>query len=235
MRLWKCIARRKRLWLQVTALILGTFLAGGASALTVSGAVRQKTRSRVRTVEDLRDAGETFDCVLVLGCKVYPDGRLSDRLADRVQVALDALEAGLSDTLLVSGDHRTDSYDETGAMKAYAVAHGISSERVFEDHDGYSTYESVWRAKNVFGAKKVLIVTQEYHLYRALYLAEKLGLEAYGVAADLRTYAHRFRHGIREVLARCKDVYFGLKQPLPEVSGGNWDLHGNGDDTVEHR
>ena len=214
MRLWKCIARRKRLWLQVTALILGTCLAGGASALTVSGAVRQKTRSRVRTVEDLRDAGETFDCVLVLGCKVYPDGRLSDRLADRVQVALGALEAGLSDTLLVSGDHRTDSYNETGAMKAYAVAHGISSERVFEDHDGYSTYESVYRAREVFGARRVLIVTQEYHLYRALYIAQSLGLDAYGLSADRRPYRGELWRQCREVLARYKD-YFTAGRGVP--------------------
>lgn len=235
MRFSGLVGKRKRLWLQVTALILGTCLAGGVSALAVSGAVRNKTRSGLRTVDDLRNAAETFDCVLVLGCKVYPDGRLSDRLADRMQVAVEAFLAGLSDALLVSGDHRSDSYNETGAMKTYAVENGVPSERVFEDHDGYSTYESIWRAKNVFGARKVLIVTQEYHLYRALYLAEKLGLEAYGVPADLRSYANQLRHGAREVLARCKDVYFGLKQPLPEVSDGSWDLHGNGDDTVEHR
>ena len=207
----------------------------GAMALCISAALCAKVRARITTPQALADAGEPYDCVLVLGCAVYEDGRLSPMLADRVSTGAELVQAGVSDTLLVSGDHRTDAYNEVDAMKRYAVELGIPSERVFQDHDGYSTYESIARLKQVFGARRVVIVTQRYHLYRALYLAEKLGLEAVGVAADRQSYSGSVTRGLREVLARCKDVYFGLVQPEPEVLGDPISLDGNGDLTADAR
>ena len=114
------------------------------------------------------------------------DGTPSDMLYDRVSVSA-KVYAALGDTpLLMSGDH-TGDYNEVGVMKSLAVEMGIPSEDVFLDHEGYSTYESLYRAKAVFGAKKIIIITQEYHLHRALYIARELGMEAVGVSADLRT------------------------------------------------
>ena len=224
--------------------MLGAILCGclvfclvvGGMLFSISAAVCNKVQKQVMTVEELENAGETYDCVLVLGCAVYRDGRLSAMLSDRVLTGAELLFAGVSDTLLMSGDHRTDDYNEVGAMKDFAIGQGVPSERIFQDHDGYSTYDSIARLKTVYGAKKVVIVTQEYHLYRALYLAEKLGIDAVGVAADRpEGYNKKLYRNTREILARCKDVYYGLKQPAPEVLSTAVDLSGSGDLTAESR
>ena len=122
---------------------------------------------------------------------------------------------------------------EVGAELAwdYAVEAGIPSEDVFMDHAGFSTYESMVRAKEVFQAKKIIIVTQEYHLNRALYLAHKLGLEAYGVPADLRNYSGQFKRDIREIAARCKDFALGAFKPKPTYLGDIIPISGDGNAT----
>lgn len=97
------------------------------------------------------------------------------------------------------------------------------------DHAGFSTYESLCRAKEVFGAKRIVIVTQEYHLYRALYIAEGLGLEAYGVAADGQTYAGQSMRDFREILARVKDFGTTMLKPEPTYLGEVISISGNGD------
>jgi vancomycin permeability regulator SanA len=131
----------------------------------------------------------------------------------------------------MSGDHGQVEYDEVNAMKKYAMDAGIPSEDVFMDHAGFSTYESMYRAKEVFGAKKIIIVTQEYHLYRAIYAAEQMGMEVYGVNADYRSYSGQFARDVREVLARVKDWMTGECKPLPTYLGEKIDISGNGDVT----
>lgn len=219
-------------WLFV--LLLGFGMLGG-SVLAVSGAVKRTGRARVYAPDEISLLEGEFDCVLVLGCRVYADGRMSDMLTDRVLTGIEVIESGACDTLLMSGDHRTDAYDEPSAMKAFAVKKGIPSSRVFLDHDGYSTYDSIARYKEIYGGGRVVIVTQEYHLYRALYLADKLGIDAVGVSADRRGYARQGEREIREILARCKDVYLGLAQPDPEVLGDAVLLSSNGDASAEAR
>lgn len=174
-------------------------------------------------------AMEDVDCVIVLGCQVREDGSLSDMLRDRLDRALELYEQGAAPKLLMSGDHGQTNYNEVGAMKAYAIEQGVPSGDVFMDHAGFSTYETVYRAKEVFQAQKVLIVTQNYHLQRALYIAEKLGLEAYGVSADLHTYQNQWSRELREVLARCKDVAKCAIQPKPTYLGEPIPISGNGD------
>ena len=122
-------------------------------------------------------------------------------------------------------------YDEVNAMKQYAIENGVPSEHVFMDHAGFSTYETVYRAKEIFEADKVIIITQEYHFYRALYIAEKLGLEAYGVSADLNKYAGQSMRDFREVLARCKDWAMCIFKPEPTYLGESIPVNGNGDVT----
>ena len=131
----------------------------------------------------------------------------------------------------MSGDHGREHYNEVGAMKNYALERSVPSENVFMDHAGFSTYETMYRAKEIFKAKKVVIVTQEYHLYRALYIARQLGLEAYGVAADVRTYGGQSMRDAREVLARCKDFALCLFKPEPTYLGDPIPVSGNGDVT----
>ena len=152
-------------------------------------------------------------------------------LADRLATGVALKQAGVSTKLLMSGDHGQEEYNEVAVMKQYAIEKGVTSEDVFMDHAGFSTYDSIYRAKEIFGAKKVLIVTQEYHLYRALYVAEEIGMEAYGVPADTRTYFGQTKRDIREVLARVKDFFMVCAQAKPVYLGEVISLSGSGDVT----
>ena len=171
---------------------------------------------------------EEIDCILVLGCGVKPDGNPSDMLADRIRRGVELYQAGAAPKLLMSGDHGREEYNEVGTMKKIAVGEGIPDSDVFMDHAGFSTYESMARARDVFGAKKVLIVSQRYHLYRAVYIARALGLEAYGVPADYHTYRGQTVRDLREVLARGKDLALSVLQPPPTYLGDTIPIDGDG-------
>ena len=200
-------------FLRVGCALLCVGILLGSMGLILSSAVRRKTQERILTAEQISALGEDFDCILVLGCLVRDDGSLSHMLEDRVTVGVSLYHAGICDTLLMSGDHQSDSYNEVDPMKAAAEAMGVPTEAILTDPLGLSTYDSIKRVLSEFEGKRIVIVTQQYHLYRALYVAEKLGLDAYGVSADLRPYSKQWTRDVREVLARCKDVYFALKQP----------------------
>lgn len=188
-------------------------------------------RTRILTPEEIAETERDFDCILVLGAGVKANGDPSDMLRDRLEVGIELYELGASDRMLMSGDHMQHDYDEVGVMKRYAVDAGVPSERVFLDHAGLSTYDSLYRAARLYGAKKVLIVTQEYHLYRALYIAKSLGMEAYGVSASLRPYRMQTVRDIREIAARVKDALLCIGQPPSTYLGVSVDLSGNGNDT----
>lgn len=160
---------------------------------------------RIYSVKAMR--GSQADCILVLGAGLKPDGSPSDMLRDRLSFACDLWEEGVSDTVLVSGDRASESYDEVTAMKNYLLAHGVPEEAILEDPKGYSTSESLKRAKDVFGYENVVVVTQRYHLYRALYIAQKTGLDAKGVNSDPYTYRGQVLRDIREFAARIKDFF----------------------------
>ena len=216
--------------------ILGILLLTAvAAAAGIDCAVILKTRDRILEEDkaNLKDA----DCILVLGAGVRADGTPSHMLTDRLIVGIRLYERGAAPKLLMSGDHGQEDYDEVNTMKAYAVSDGVLPEDVFMDHAGFSTYESLIRARDVFGVKRVIIVTQTYHLYRALWLAEALGMEAVGVSADLRTYIGQSLRDTREVAARCKDFIAGLIQPKPSYGGASIDIHGDGgvtDDKIRY-
>ena len=169
------------------------------------------------------------DCILVLGCGVRDDGTPSDMLRDRLDRGIELYQLGASDRLLMSGDHGQVEYDEVNVMKQYAMDDGIASSDIFMDHAGFSTYESMYRAKEIFGADKILIVTQEYHLYRALYIAKQLGIDAYGVSSDYHVYAGQFLRDGREILARNKDFLMTITKPEPTYLGEAIPISGNGD------
>ena len=183
------------------------------------------TSPAIVTVDTIPDTAD-YDCILVLGAGVRADGTPSDMLRDRVTVAVELYHA-TGAPLLMSGDH-TGDYNEVGVMKALAVEMGVPSEDIFLDHEGYSTYESIYRAKGVFGAETILIVTQEYHLHRALYIARELGMEAEGVSADLRPYRKQARYTLREHLARFKDLFTVAKGDYEGHLDPPVDLDGDG-------
>ena len=192
--------------------------------------VKAVARKRIITADKALEL-QDVDCILVLGCKVKADGEPSPMLLDRLITGTELYKNGAAPKLLMSGDHGRETYNEVDVMKNYALSNGIPSEDVFMDHAGFSTYDSIYRAKYIFQAKKVIIVTQEYHLQRALYLAHKLGLEAYGVPADLREYSGQLKRDIREIAARCKDFALGAFKPKSTYLGEIIPISGNGNVT----
>ena len=189
--------------------------------------VYNRTELKIVDADGAEAFEEPFDCILVLGAGVRADGSPSHMLEDRLEIGIEMYFAGASERLLMSGDHMSPDYNEVGVMKSHAMSAGVPAEVIFLDHAGLSTYESIWRAKEIFGAKRILVVTQKYHLYRALYVADALGLEAYGVSADLRPYTAQIVRDIREVAARVKDFILSYAQPQAQYVGDPIDLTGN--------
>lgn len=171
------------------------------------------------------------DCIIILGAGVREDGSPSHMLEDRLKRGIELYDLGCSDTVLMSGDHGRVEYDEVNTMKAYALDREVPVDRIFMDHAGFSTYDSLYRAKEIFGADKVIIVTQKYHLYRALAIADSLGIEAIGVPADLRTYYGQLTREAREVAARVKDFFYIVFQPEPVVLGETISFEDSGEVT----
>lgn len=220
--------KKKKLLRSLLIIMLCLAVVGTVTMFVVNAHVKSVGKEHLLTVDEAAKL-EDVDCIIVLGCQVKDDGSLSHMLRDRLMRGLELYEAGAAPKLLMSGDHGREDYDEVGAMKNYAIENGVPSEDVFMDHAGFSTYETVYRAKEIFKADKVIIVTQEYHLYRALYIAEKLGVEAYGVSSDLNTYAGQSMRDFREVLARCKDWAMCIFKPEPSHLGEVIPVSGNGD------
>lgn len=220
--------RRIGIWVKRVSICL--FCLGIVGILTVFGLssyMKNHTAERILSAEEAADMD--VDCILILGCGVREDGTPSLMLGDRLETGIALYEAGASEKLLMSGDHGRKEYDEVNTMKDFAMERGIPSEDIFMDHAGFSTYDSMYRARDVFCAEKIIIVTQAYHLPRALYVAEKLGLEAYGVAAlDVNYHGQMYRE-LREILARAKDFCSAWLQPAPKYLGEAIPVSGNGD------
>jgi len=210
-------------------LLLVTAVIGSFSALGVSAYVKSDAEDKIITPEQAEKLDDV-DCIIVLGCYV-DDTEPSPMLEDRLKVGIQLYNMGVSSKILMSGDHGQEDYDEVNAMKQYAIDNDIPSENIFMDHAGFSTYESMYRAKEIFKAEKVVIVTQKYHLYRSIYVAEELGLEAYGVSSDLQNYIRQSSYDMREILARDKDFFQTIIKTKPTYLGDEIPVSGNGDVT----
>lgn len=176
---------------------------------------------------------KTYQVGIVLGAKVYPDGGLSGMTKDRTDRAIQLYESGKVERLLVSGDHGTKGYDEVNSMKDYLLKAGVPAEDIFLDHAGFDTYDSIYRARDIFEVQSAVIITQEFHLPRALFIANSLKLEAVGVPADIQNYGHMERVLLREKLAVVKawgnvmlgsaPQFLGEKIPITGESKMSWD------------
>ncbi len=195
--------------------------------------VRISTNKQIIKENDYTELSDV-DCIIILGAGIWGD-KPSPMLEDRLLEGIKLYQNGASDKIIMSGDHGRKEYDEVSIMKNYAIEKGIPSENIFMDHAGFSTYESIYRAKDIFQAKKIVIVTQKYHLYRALYIANQLGLEAYGVGADPRQYVGEIYIEIREILARDKDFIKCIFKPEPTYLGDTIPVSGNGDITNDSK
>lgn len=176
------------------------------------------------------DSVPEADAVLILGARVHSDGNVSLMLNDRLTTGYELFEKGKAPKIIVSGDHGRKEYDEVNAMKSFLKEKSVPPEDIFMDHAGFSTYESLYRARDIFQVRKVIIVTQEFHLTRALFIARELGLEAYGVAADKHIYhTVMLRSELREILARNKDFLTAkIVKPLPKYLGDVIPVTGDG-------
>ena len=228
------MAKGKKTLLTVIFVLLILGLVGCLALLGINLWVTGSVRERILTQEQAAQL-QNVDCVVVLGCQVRSDGTPSHMLEDRLKRSVALYELGAAPKLLMSGDHGREGYDEVDTMKHYAVDAGVPSQDVFMDHAGFSTYETVYRAKEIFGAKKIIIVTQQYHLYRAMYIAKAMGLEVYGVAADYRQYSGQFPRDVREVLARVKDFGMTIFWPEPTYLGETIPISGNGELTHDDK
>lgn len=228
----RALQGRKTMVMKITLCVIAVLcLCVGIYAVAVDAYIRSSSGKYILTSDEAAALGNT-DCILVLGAGVHGE-TLSHMLEDRVKTGITLYEKGASPKILMSGDHGREDYDEVNAMKNYAKKAGVPSEDIFMDHAGFSTYESMYRAKEVFCAKKVIIVSQQYHLYRAIYVARSLGLEAYGVDAQLRPYAAdtNIFNTLREFLARNKDFLYVRLHPSPTYLGEAIPINGNGDST----
>ena len=222
--------KKKRLLIATLITLISLAFIG---AVTVFGTNAYVKKSVAENIISPTEAAELdgVDCIIVLGCQVKDNGQPSDMLADRLKRGIELYEQGAAPKIIMSGDHGRAEYDEVNTMKQVAIDSGVPSSDVFMDHAGFSTYESMYRAKEIFEADKVIIVTQEYHLYRALYIAEQLGIEAYGVSSDYHTYRGQSSREVREILARCKDFVKTIFKPEPTYLGETIPVSGDGDMT----
>ncbi len=162
-----------------------------------------------------------IDYIVVLGAGIRR-GKPSPMLEDRLKTGISLYNNDISNKILITGDHMNDDYDEVTVMKNYLLEHGIPEEDIITDNYGISTYDSIYRVKNVYKSNKVVIVSQRYHLYRALFLSDNLDLESYGVEADLRYYYGQWYREIREILARNKDFIKGIIKPKAVYTAFNY-------------
>jgi SanA protein len=175
--------------------------------------VNARTAGRIYT-----NAGEVppAPVALVLGAGLWRDGSPTPALYDRVATAVDLYRAGRVKKLLMSGDNRFVNYNEPAAMKKLAIQLGAPAEDIVLDYAGRRTYDSCYRAKEIFGVRQVVVVTQRFHLDRALFLCDALGVESVGVIADRRVYQTLRWWELREVLATAGAWWdVNVRHPVP--------------------
>lgn len=217
---------------KIIRLLLIIIVTGLSCALTINIEVINTTKNQIIEISEIGDDND-YDCILVLGAGVR-NGEPSKMLKERLDTGIEIYNRGLISTFIMSGDHGQVNYDEVNVMKNYALDSDIPSSSVFMDHAGFSTYDSLYRAKYVFGVKKILIVTEKYHLYRALFIANSLGIEAKGVDATKEIYYGQMRRDIREFLARNKDFFKSLIKPKSKYVGTSISLDQDGDVTNDN-
>ena len=222
--------KKKKILIIGLVVLICLAIIGIVTVICVNSHVKSVGGHNIITPEEAAELKDV-DCIVVLGCQVKDDGKPSDMLADRLRRGIELYNQGVAPKIIMSGDHGQKEYDEVNTMKQVAVDAGIPSNDIFMDHAGFSTYESLYRAKEIFEADKIIVVTQKYHLYRTMYIAEKLGIEAYGVNADYHTYWGQSNREAREILARCKDFIKTIFKPEPTYLGDAIPVSGDGDIT----
>ena len=192
----------KKILLVLGVILLTVFV----YAMGINYYVKYTVMDRIKDTDEIKDV----DTIIVLGAKVHDDGRLSLMLKDRLDKTIEVYKELNIKKIIVSGDSENSDYDETSWMKQYLISNGIPEDNIIVDIYGISTYDSIYRLKNVYNIDKTIIITQKYHLYRSLYIANSLGINAYGIPASGEHYFGQTTREIREILARNKDFITSL-------------------------
>lgn len=195
----------------------------------LNGIMIQKEKKKIVTKQQIEEIKEV-DCILILGAGIR-NNQPSPMLEDRLLEGIDLYKSKVAPKIIMSGDHGKEGYDEVNVMKQYAIEKGVPSEDIFMDHAGFSSYDSVYRAKEIFKVKKMIVVTQKYHLYRTLYIADRLEIDAYGIPSNPRKYIGQWKREVREILARSKDFFQCTFKIKPKYLGETIPVNGNGDIT----
>ena len=226
----------RKIWRLIKFILLLAFIVAGINVY-----VMVTTFTQMENEEDVisGDSSIQFDsglkpqCIMVLGASVYANKTPSPMLKERLDTAIALYKNGVAPKLLLSGDNGQVEYDEVAVMKNYALENGVPEEDIFLDHAGFSTYESVYRASYIFEVKRMVVVTQKYHLYRALYGCDRMGIEAVGVPSDKETFSGQSWRNLREALARTKDFVKWFIKPDPTFLGSPIPISGSGTVTDE--
>ena len=217
--------KRKRVFFFLFILII----IGIVGTLLINLHIVNSTKNQIIKLDNIENV-DNYDAILVLGCKVNGNSP-SLMLTKRLEMANDVYKK-TSIKLLLSGDHGKKNYDEVNIMRDYLLDYNIKEKDIFLDHAGFSTYDSIYRAKYIFGVKKIIIITQKYHMYRALYLANKLDIEAVGIeASDIPQKGVMLKNKIREVLSRDKNFFLGIIKPKSKYLGEKISLNDDGNIT----
>lgn len=186
-----------------TVLILAVLAIVGIAAIAGVGKyVKSFSDGRIQTSITEIPVDEPKRVAIILGARVQPDGSLSHSLYDRVITAVELYRAGRVKKLLMTGDRQNDEYDEPAAMKRTAIEMGVAAEDIFIDNDGKRTYDSCYRANEIYEIKSAIIVTQDYHQPRAIYLCSAFGIDSIGINANLRKYVREDYFNFREFFSR---------------------------------
>lgn len=163
---------------------------------------------------------------LIPGAAILADGTLSSIFRDRADSAIALYEAKKVSKILVSGDNSTVSHNEVNPVRLYLLNKGIPDRDIFLDHAGFDTYSTMYRARDIFGVSSVLITSQSFHLPRAVFIARRLGMKAYGVNADVGHML--FSNYVREMFADEKAVFDLVFNTKPKYLGDKIPITGDG-------
>ena len=232
------MGRIKRFFLKILLAVIVIGMIAGLACILINSRVVRTTEDKIAytvrgeveiksfAVDNLKNFDA--DCIMVLGCGIEDEETPSPMLKDRLDVGIELYKQGAAPKILLSGDNGTENHDEIHVMLKYAKEAGIPDKDIFCDHAGFSTYDSMYRAGSIFNARRVIVVTQTYHQYRALYIGDKLGFEACGVASDQETYFGQSFRESREILARIKDFFKSMLRSKPTYGGDAIPISGSG-------
>lgn len=232
------MSRIKRFLLKLLLIVIVLAMLAGLACILINSRVVRTTEDKIAytvrgeveiksfAVDNLKNFDA--DCIMVLGCGIEDEETPSPMLKDRLDVGIELYKQGAAPKILLTGDNGTEQHNEIHVMLKYTKEAGVPEKDIFCDHAGFSTYESMYRAGSIFNAERVIVVTQSYHQYRALYIGDKLGLEVMGVAADQQTYFGQSFRESREILARIKDFFKSILRSKPTYGGEVIPISGSG-------